>query len=194
MSGQTSLLARCATAEELEREVRRAFSEAEPEMVGALAALLLADSVEMRLFDLLGEEAFGCPLFSGSLSSIGDRAERIVELAGTPFAMNVARLCRFAQTGELDADWGPGWWREPPEPREAVRHTAAVLLQALLVRPLGSPGGYEGGWWTDPGPIDVDSATWELVAMLHLARERLLDETSGAPLPVRAVEREVLPC
>jgi len=187
-------LARHARAEQLDREVRRAFSETEPEMVGALAALLLADSVEMRLFDLLGEEAFECPQFSGRLSSTGDRAERVVALAGTPFAMNVARLCRFAQTGELDAGWGPGWWREPPEPLEAARHTAAVLLQALLVRPLGSPSGYEDGWWTDPGPIDVNSATWELVATLHLARERLLDEPSRAPLPVRAVEPEVLSC
>ena len=34
-------LARHARAEQLDREVRRAFSETEPEMVGALAALLL---------------------------------------------------------------------------------------------------------------------------------------------------------
>ena len=42
----------------LERFVRESFAEAEPPMVGAFAALLLSDAIELRTFDLLGEKAF----------------------------------------------------------------------------------------------------------------------------------------
>lgn len=170
-----------------EREVRRVFAEAEPEMVGALAAVMLANAIELRVFDLLGHAAFEAPpLFAGGLDTPALREERLVDLAGTVFARNVAKLCRFAQTGEIADEWAFGWWGEAPDGVEAVQHTAAVVLQALMVRPLGPPDAYEDGWWTDPGPIDPASPTWELVATLHLARERLLSKRGrGAPpLPV----------
>ena len=182
--------------ERLEAEVRRAFAAAEPEMVGALAALLLSDAIELRTFDLLGEDAFERPALLGEVDSIALRAERLVELAGTTFALNVARLCGFAQTGEVAERWASGWWKEPPEPLEAVQHTAAVLAQALMVRSLGPLDGYEDGWWADPGPIDVLSPTWELVATLHITRERLLARAGRPrpPLPICEGAKEVLPC
>jgi len=106
--------------------------------------------------------------------------ERLISLAKSVFARNVAQLCRFAQTGEIPALWAAGWWDAPREGVEAVQHTAAVLLQALFVPPLGPTGGYEDGWWVDPGPIDPSSPSWELLALLHLTHARLL-ERGGRP-------------
>lgn len=167
---------------EIEMLVRRSFGAADPEIVGAFAALLLQDAIELRSFDLLGEEAFDHMLCLPAEQSSVVRQQRLVALAGTPFAVNVARLVRFAQTGEVSEDWSFGWWGKEPRPFEAVQHTAAVLLQALLVRPLGPVEGYEDGWWTDPGPIDLTSHSWELVTALHLVRERLLQQ-EGRPVP-----------
>ncbi len=185
---------------ELEAVVRRAFASAEPEMVGALAAALLADVVELRLFDLLGEDAFELiSILPGSHEETEERAERLVALATTPFAINVAQLVRFAQTGEIPERWAPGWWsdREVPDGLEALRLTAGVLLQSLFVRPLGRPHGYESGWWTDPGPIDLSSPIWELIAALHMTHERLLalrgEAASALPLVVLD-HTEAFPC
>ncbi|MEZ4335825.1 MAG: hypothetical protein R3B82_04270 [Sandaracinaceae bacterium] len=173
----------------LERFVRESFAEAEPPMVGAFAALLLSDAIELRTFDLLGEKAFEAPpLVGGGIETRELREERLIELVSSTLAVNVANLCAYAQTGDVPMVWAPGWWTELPDELAAIRQTIAILLHSLFVPALGPRDGYREGYWYDPGPIDPTNPSWELVAMLHIARERLLAHAgrAAATLPIEA--------
>jgi len=192
MTGSAQGLVRALDTSATQAAIRESFARLDPEMVGALAAMTLADLLELRCFDLFGEAAFGVapsPIGRAGIAREGfdpREGERLISLAKSVFANNVAQLCRFAQTGEIPQLWAAGWWDAPREGVEAVQHTAAVLLQSLFVRPLGQPGGYEDGWWVDPGPIDPSSHSWELLAVLHLTRARMLERTGspGYTLPI----------